>query len=133
MGRADRRTFLQGATALERCPWLRYLRKRQELRAGKQDLGKGGCPEKPKPVITGPSQAQGIAKFAARTRYEDLASEGRERLKMDILDLLGCAIGALGAYPNEAFLALAKDFGGRNARCTLIGGGQGERPLCWIR
>ena len=39
----------------------------EELRAGKPDLGKGGCPEKPKPVITGPSQAQGIAKFAART------------------------------------------------------------------
>ena len=96
----------------------------EELRAGEPDLGRGGCPEKPKPVITGPSQAQGIAKFASRTRYEDLAPERRERLKIDILDSLGCAIGALGASPNEAFLAQTKEFGGSNAHCTLIGGGQ---------
>jgi 2-methylcitrate dehydratase len=124
MGRADRRTFLRGATALGALPMVTRSAQAEEPRAEKPDLGKGGCPEKPKAVITGPSQAQGVAKFASRMRYEDLTPERRERLKMDILDSLGCAIGALGASPNEAFLAQAKEFGGSDARCTLIGGGQ---------
>jgi 2-methylcitrate dehydratase len=80
--------------------------------------------EKPKPIITGDSQAQGIAKFATRVTYEDLTPARRERLKVSVLDSLACAINALGAPPIVACLEQAKQFGGSDARCTLIGGGQ---------
>src|SRR5271163_239052 len=65
-----------------------------------------------------------MARFASRARYEDLTAERRERLKVDVLDSLACAIGALGAPPIEAYLAQAQAFGGSGPRCTLIGGGQ---------
>jgi 2-methylcitrate dehydratase len=84
----------------------------------------GGSPDKPKPIIAGPSQAEGIARFACRTRYEDLASERRERLKVSVLDALACAINALGAPPIEACRAQAEEFGGGVGRCSLIGGGR---------
>ena len=81
--------------------------------------------EKPKAIITGPSQAQGIAKFASRVTYEDdLTPEWRERLKVSVLDSLACAINALGVPPIVACLEQAKQFGGSDARCTLIGGGK---------
>ena len=50
--------------------------------------------EKVKPIITGDSQAQSIAKFASRVTYEDLTPERRERLKVSVLDSL--------AYNSEA-------------------------------
>src|ERR1700735_5373235 len=80
--------------------------------------------QKPEAIITGPSQAQGIARFASRARYEDITAERRERLKVNVLDSLACAIGALGAPPIEAYLAQAQEFGGSGPRCTLIGGGR---------
>jgi 2-methylcitrate dehydratase PrpD len=70
-----------------------------------------------------------MAKFAHRLTYEDLAPERRERLKVSILDSLACAINALGASPTAACLAQAKEFGGPNGRCTLIGGGKAN-VLC---
>jgi 2-methylcitrate dehydratase len=76
------------------------------------------------PISTGPSQAEGIAKFACRARYEDLTPGRRERLKVSVLDSLACAFNALGAPPIEACLAQAREFGGAGGRCTLIGGGQ---------
>ena len=79
---------------------------------------------KPNPINTGPSQAEGIAKFACRAKHADLTAERRERLKVSVLDSLACAINALGASPIEACLAQAKEFGGPEGRCTLIGGGQ---------
>jgi len=80
--------------------------------------------ERPAPIITGVSQAEGIAKFAIRANYEDLTPERRERLKVSVLDSLACAINALGAPPIVACLEQAKEFGGSDGRCTLIGGGQ---------
>ena len=80
--------------------------------------------DKPKPINTGPSQAEGIAGFACRTKYEDLTPERRERLKVSVLDSLACAINALGAPPIEACRAQAMEFGGPDGRCTLIGGGR---------
>jgi hypothetical protein len=71
--------------------------------------------EKPKPIITGYSQAQGIAKFASRVTYADLTPERRERLKVSVLDSLGCAINALGAPPILACLQQAREFGGSDA------------------
>src|SRR5580692_7179498 len=78
---------------------------------------------KPEPVISGPSQADGIARFALRAKYDDLTAERRERLKVSVLDALACAINALGAPPIEACRAQAEEFGGAGGRCTLIGGG----------
>src|SRR3984885_652389 len=76
-----------------------------------------------KPVISGPSQAEGIARFALRTEYEDLTAERGERLKISILDAVACAINALGAPPIEACRAQADELGGPGGRCTLVGGG----------
>jgi len=96
----------------------------EEPREGKPDPRESRSPDKPKPINTGPSQAEGIAKFACRTKYADLTAERRERLKASVLDSLACAISALGAPPIKACLAQAKEFGGSDGRCTLIGGGQ---------
>jgi 2-methylcitrate dehydratase len=82
--------------------------------------------EKPKAIISGQSQAEGMAKFACRVTYEDLTPERRERLKVSILDSLACAINALGAPPIAACLAQAREFGGPDGRCTLIGGGKAD-------
>src|SRR5271155_4560722 len=76
------------------------------------------------PVISGPSQTDGIARFALRTKYEDLTAERRERLKVSILDAVACAINALGAAPVEACRAQAEELGGPGGRSTLIGGGR---------
>ncbi len=93
---------------------------------GKPDHPDRHPPEKPKPIISGPSQAEGIARFACRTTYAELTAERRERLKVSLLDALACAINALGAPPIEACRAQAEEFGGRVGRCTLIGGGRGN-------
>jgi 2-methylcitrate dehydratase len=82
--------------------------------------------EKPTAIISGQSQAEGMANFACRVTCEDLTPERRERLKLSILDSLACAINALGAPPVAACLAQAKEFGGPNGRCTLIGGGKAD-------
>src|SRR5580700_811849 len=76
------------------------------------------------PVISGPSQADGIARFALRTEYEDLTAERRERLKVSILDAVACAINALGAPPIEACRAQTEELGSPGGRFTLIGGGR---------
>src|SRR6202050_3705243 len=81
------------------------------------------------PIISGPSQADGIARFALRTEYEELTAERSERLKVSILDAVACAINALGAPPIEACRAQAEELGGPGGRCTLIGGGRGNPVL----
>ena len=91
---------------------------------GNQPAAEARCARKPKAIISGQSQAESMAKFACRMTYEDLAPERRERLKVSILDSLACAINALGAPPTVACLAQAREFGGANDRCTLIGGGK---------
>jgi 2-methylcitrate dehydratase len=80
--------------------------------------------QKPETIITGTSQAEGIAKFACRVKYEDLTPERRERLKVSVLDSLANAITALGEPPIVACLEQAKEFGGPGGRCSLIGGGK---------
>jgi 2-methylcitrate dehydratase len=103
---------------------LKEMGTTQESRQGKSNYGDNPVATKPKPVITGDSQAQGIAKFVSGMTYEDLTPERRERLKVSVLDSLGCAITALGVPPIAACLEQAKQFGGSDARCTLIGGGK---------
>jgi 2-methylcitrate dehydratase len=96
----------------------------QKSGTGGPPTAKGHRPEKPEAIISGQSQAEGVAKFAYRVRYEDLTPERRERLKISILDSLACAINAIGASPVAACLAQAKEFGGPDGLCTLIGGGK---------
>jgi 2-methylcitrate dehydratase len=91
------------------------------VQAGGQTAGARAT--KPMPIITGESQAEGIAKFSYSASYEDLTPERRERLKVSVLDSLACAINALGAAPTVACVEQAKQFGGPDAQCTLIGGG----------
>jgi 2-methylcitrate dehydratase len=78
----------------------------------------------PGAIVSGPSQAEGIARFGSRARYEDLTSDRRERLKVSVLDSLACAINALGAPLLEASRAQVDEFSGPGGRCTLIGGGR---------
>jgi 2-methylcitrate dehydratase len=91
-----------------------------------QPAGESHCAEKPAAIISGQSQAEGIARFAARVTYDDLTPERRERLKISILDSLACAINVVGAPPIAACLAQAREFGGPNGRCALIGGGKAD-------
>jgi 2-methylcitrate dehydratase len=98
----------------------------EESRMGSRPANQSCYAEKPEAIISGPSQAEGIARFASRMEYGDLIPERRERLKISILDSLACAISAIGAQPIAACLAQAKEFGGPNGRCTLIGGGKAD-------
>jgi hypothetical protein len=91
-----------------------------------QPASENPCADKPQAIISGQSQAEGMAKFAGRVTYEDLTPGRRERLKISILDSLACAINVIGAPPIAACLAQAKEFGGANGRCTLIGGGKAD-------
>jgi 2-methylcitrate dehydratase PrpD len=70
-----------------------------------QAAGESHCAEKPAAIISGQTQAEGIAKFASMVTYDDLTPERRERLKISILDSLGCAISVVGASPIAACLA----------------------------
>ena len=61
----------------------------EESRMKSQPAGESRCVEKPAAIISGQSQAEGIAKFASRVTYDDLTPERRERLKISILEFLG--------------------------------------------
>jgi 2-methylcitrate dehydratase len=120
----DRRAFLNGAGAFAASAVAANAALAEGSREGKPDHGEDHSPYKPMPISTGPSQAEGIARFACRARHEDLTPERRQRLKVSVLDSLACAINALGAPPIAACLAQAREFGSPGGRCTLIGGGQ---------
>lgn len=64
-----------------------------------------------------------ISGFALRVNDEDLTEAARERLKLSVLDALGCAIGALGGEPVRRVREQVDLFGGAEL-CTLIGGGR---------
>ncbi len=124
MTQSDRRTFLKGTTMFAASTVTSKTALADEPRVGQPGPGESRSPDKPKPIGTGPSQADGIAKLACRAKYADLTAERRERLKVSVLDSLACAINALGAQPIEAYLAQAKEFGSPGGKCSLIGGGQ---------
>lgn len=124
MFHSDRRAFLKGTAMFAASTVAAKAALAEEPREGKPVPGESRSLDKPGPISTGPSQAEGIATFACRAKYVDLTAERRERLKVSVLDSLACAMNALGAPPIEACLAQAKEFGGSDGRCTLIGGGQ---------
>src|ERR1700757_4983148 len=98
----------------------------EESHMKSQPARESHCAENPAAIISGQSQAEGIAKFASWVTYDDLTPERRERVQISILDSLACAINAVGEPPIAACLAQAKEFGGPNGRCTLIGAGKAD-------
>jgi hypothetical protein len=88
MTQTDRRKFLEGAGVLSASAATAKGVLAKAYPSGKTAQSESPCPEKPKPIITGISQAEGIAKFAGRMTYEDLTAERRERLKSSVLETL---------------------------------------------
>ena len=85
-----RRAFLKGAATLAASVVTANAALAQEGSDMKLSHSSNSA-ERPAPIITGVSQAEGIAKFAIRANYEDLTPERRERLKVSVLDSLACA------------------------------------------
>jgi 2-methylcitrate dehydratase len=69
-----------------------------------------------------PTTTQRIGQFAFDASVQQFTPRSRSVFKRNILDSLGCAIGAL---PGKPFKALREQFDeyGRSGSCTLIGGG----------
>src|ERR1700730_18181563 len=72
--------------------------------------------------ITRPA-VERIAAFTAAARPEHLTSNIRQLFKRNILDSLGCAIGALRGPPCRALREQFEEYRAP-CRCTLIGGGK---------
>ena len=70
-----------------------------------------------------PKTAEQIAAFALRAGDADFTAEAKQRLKLSVLDALGCAIGAMGGEPVQKIRFVNEEFGGRE-QCTMIGGGK---------
>jgi 2-methylcitrate dehydratase len=67
-------------------------------------------------------EAEKLAAFVVRARFDDLSDAGRTALKIRVLDTFGCAIGALGSTIASRLRIHTDEFGG-NRLCTLLGGG----------
>lgn len=72
------------------------------------------------------SEAERLAGFVVSASYDRISPAARERLKIHLLDSLGCAIGALGGEPIRKIREQYEDFGvvELSHGCTLIGGGR---------
>jgi 2-methylcitrate dehydratase len=62
-----------------------------------------------------------MATFVTQASYAGLSASARQALKIRVLDVLGCAIGALPAEPMGMLRGLMQEFG-EGGRCTQIGG-----------
>jgi 2-methylcitrate dehydratase len=69
------------------------------------------------------THAEQLAAFIVRASYEDLSEAARRQLKIQVLDALGCAVGALEGGPVRLIRQQIEDFGG-TGHCSLIGGGR---------
>src|SRR5580704_393619 len=85
MAEVDRRTCFKGIAALAASTLAAEAARADEARVAPLGSGQVGAPQTPSPITTGPSQTQGMARFAVRTRYEDLTAERRQRLKIALL------------------------------------------------
>jgi 2-methylcitrate dehydratase len=74
----------------------------------------------------------GIARFALRSKFKDFQPDILERLKLHLLDSLGCALGAFEGQPVRELRNQIEEFGGKPI-CTLIGGGKTapDRAACY--
>jgi 2-methylcitrate dehydratase len=70
-----------------------------------------------------PTFAEQIGAFAARAQFKDVPSDALDLLKRDLLDALGCALGALDGPPIRALRDQIDEFGGAE-QASLIGGGK---------
>src|ERR1035437_2634737 len=70
----------------------------------------------------GLSQVEQMAEFVNGVRFETLSSDTRQKLKIRILDSLGCSLGALHAEPVRMIGGYINELGSGGS-CTLIGGG----------
>ncbi len=70
-----------------------------------------------------PTQVEELARFACRSRWEDISEPARAQLKLRVLDSLGVAIGALEGEPVAMVREQLREFGGLPL-ASLIGGGQ---------
>ena len=70
-----------------------------------------------------PTQVEQLARFVARSCWEDLSQPAREQLKLRVLDSLGVALGALDGEPVRMIREQVQEFGGAPL-ATLIGGGR---------
>jgi 2-methylcitrate dehydratase len=75
------------------------------------------------PAIHERTEVEALASFVSKAAYERISEEGRQALKIRVLDSLGCGIGAL-ASPLMAKLRAAEGSLGGNPLVTLIGGGK---------
>ena len=75
---------------------------------------------------------QGIARFALQSKFKDFQPDILERLKLHLLDSLGCALGAFEGQPVRELRDQIEEFGGKPI-CTLIGGGKTapDRAACY--
>src|SRR5579859_7029460 len=69
------------------------------------------------------TEVERLAAFAVPTSYEDLSRDARAQLKIRILDALGCAIGAINAFPMQMVRAHLAEFHA-GWPCTLIAAGR---------
>ncbi|WP_144156651.1 MmgE/PrpD family protein [Paraburkholderia sp. BCC1885] len=72
--------------------------------------------------MNSPTTAQRIGQFAFDAHASHLTPQSRRVFKRNILDSLGCAIGALPGKPFELLREQFDEYG-RSGSCTLIGGG----------
>jgi len=70
-----------------------------------------------------PTVAQQLARWSVSRMWDDLTEKVRDRLRIAILDSIGCAIGGLGGAPVRALSGYLAEVGGAG-RATLIGGGR---------
>lgn len=72
-----------------------------------------------------PTQIERLASFAQSASFDQLSGDALQRLKLHILDTVGCAIGALDGVPTRAVRRMSQRLGaGEVGPCTLIGGGR---------
>src|SRR5207245_2768020 len=78
--------------------------------------------------MQGNTQVEQLAAFAQAAAFDDLSNTVLDRLKLHILDTLGCAMGALGTGPTQAVRRASDKLGGsETGPCSLIGGGRAAR------
>src|SRR6266480_2201915 len=69
------------------------------------------------------TEVQNLAQFVCASRYEDISAAATARLKLHILDSIGCALGALN-WPVPQKIRQHMDSLGGTPQCSLIGGGR---------
>jgi 2-methylcitrate dehydratase len=71
------------------------------------------------------TQVERLAEFAHRAAFDQIPAAALERLKLHVLDTLGCAIAALDSPPTQAVRRQAEAYlTPHDGPCTFIGGGK---------